>query len=228
MHPVYGVYALTNTETKGITKIGMTLRHIKDRLRELNGSTSTIGEFKCEMFLHCENPSGLEQELHSHFADQHVNKEYFRVSPEEVQELAIEFLAGQDFEIVIKANNTSEKIHPGLDIIMIDRPLISEKYHHSKEVDHDLNIEQSKINPSSDIPNKDILTRDIPNKDDPIKDDLLSNLRNDYNRRLSILMSEYKSKGNGPLNLREWRSFARANKHRLAPMPEDAIDWINE
>ena len=96
MESRHGVYILVNSETKGIVKIGMTTRHVDDRIAELHG-TGTIGRFSCVGFVRTDgNPEILERKLHSAFRANRVNNEFFRVSPETVIKKALELMEPGD------------------------------------------------------------------------------------------------------------------------------------
>jgi len=95
------VYVISNFGSFGehICKIGLTRRlEPMDRIREL-GDASVPFNFDVHALIFSDDAVGLENGLHSHFADKRVNlvnlrREYFYVTPTEV-EAAIQGLGGQ-------------------------------------------------------------------------------------------------------------------------------------
>lgn len=99
MEPRHGVYVLVNSVTKGVVKIGLTTRHVEDRIKELYG-TGVIGRFSCAGFIRTDSdPWYLENQLHNHFAKQNVNGEFYWASPSEVLEVAKTLMAENDIVV---------------------------------------------------------------------------------------------------------------------------------
>lgn len=62
------IYVLSNPSMQGIYKIGMTVRSVEERVKELSRSTSIPTPFKIESVFHSENPFRDEQEIHQALA----------------------------------------------------------------------------------------------------------------------------------------------------------------
>jgi hypothetical protein len=78
----YGfVYIMGNRAMPGIYKIGMTMGAPSKRAEELSSSTSVPLPFEVMAYGEAENPSQVERELHSGYADDRVSpsREFFSV-----------------------------------------------------------------------------------------------------------------------------------------------------
>lgn len=100
------VYILGNRAMPGIFKIGMTMYAPSRRCLELSSSTSVPLPFEVLAYGEVENPSELENVLHSSFMDYRVSasREFFRV-PLDVAILMLE----ENCNSVAIAYDSSEK-----------------------------------------------------------------------------------------------------------------------
>lgn len=91
MTMAYGfIYFLTNPSMPGITKIGMTLKHPRERMAELSASTSCPERFDLLGFFDTANPREVEAIIHDHFESCRVNgrREFFYAPIEALYEQA--------------------------------------------------------------------------------------------------------------------------------------------
>lgn len=85
----YGfVYFLTNPSIPGAVKIGMTMKHPRERMAELSSSTSCPQPFEMLAFFDSHNPGRAEAEIHKALAQYRVNdrREFFAVPMEALQD----------------------------------------------------------------------------------------------------------------------------------------------
>lgn len=75
------VYILSNPSIKGI-KIGLTERHVIERLKELNRATGVPTPFKIEYYTDTIDCYALERAMHKYFSKKRINnrREFFRLS----------------------------------------------------------------------------------------------------------------------------------------------------
>jgi len=76
------VYVLQNDLHPGLLKIGYTSRDIGDRIREINGATGVIGEYKVIYECKTHNGQQLERAVHRELSPYrvHSKKEHFNLS----------------------------------------------------------------------------------------------------------------------------------------------------
>jgi hypothetical protein len=98
------VYVMSNSGFDGRLKIGKSIKDpTKDRVEELNSTTSVPEPFKVEYYCFVEKFDKLEQEIHKRLADSRPNKrrEFFQIGLMEaiatIQEIADD-LGGIKFE----------------------------------------------------------------------------------------------------------------------------------
>lgn len=74
------VYILSNPSIKGI-KIGLTERHINERMKELNRSTSIPTPFNVEYYIDTKDCYALERAMHQHYSSRRINnkREFFKL-----------------------------------------------------------------------------------------------------------------------------------------------------
>lgn len=93
------IYVASNVESfgEGVVKIGMTTRDPAERIRELN-STSVPTDFSYNLILATPNARKAERIIHNALHNRRVNKEkkkeFFRISPKELEEV-LSSLAGK-------------------------------------------------------------------------------------------------------------------------------------
>lgn len=78
----YGfIYYLSNPSMPGLTKIGMTHKHPRERMEELTKATACPEPFEMLAFFDHPDPRYAESELHRDLAEYRVNnsREFFRV-----------------------------------------------------------------------------------------------------------------------------------------------------
>lgn len=87
----YGfIYFLTNPAMPGITKIGMTLKHPRERMAELSSATACPENFELLGFFDVKDPKEVEGLIHRLLDYCRVNgrREFFHVSIEKLYEQA--------------------------------------------------------------------------------------------------------------------------------------------
>ena len=79
------IYCLENPKMPDLVKIGSTT-NLKQRLRQLNSSTSVPVPFECVLALEVEDAGEKERLLHDAFGDHRVNqkREFFDISAQRV------------------------------------------------------------------------------------------------------------------------------------------------
>ena len=87
------IYVLSNPSMQGIYKIGMTVRNVEERVKELSRSTSIPTPFKIEAVFHSENPLRDEQDIHQALTEFRVSegREFFRCELSEILDCCDEF-----------------------------------------------------------------------------------------------------------------------------------------
>lgn len=85
------VYCMSNPHMNNIIKIGMTMKHPEDRLKDANShNTWVCGKFKINFAKQVSNPKEIEKKLHNVISKNHgrvepsTGKEFFRATPDEV------------------------------------------------------------------------------------------------------------------------------------------------
>lgn len=87
----YGfVYFLTNPSMPGLTKIGHTTKHPRERVRELSASTSCPEHFELLAFFGHADSAYAEREIHRELSDFRVNdrREFFKMTNAQLQDVA--------------------------------------------------------------------------------------------------------------------------------------------
>lgn len=86
------VYILQNDLHPGLLKIGYTARNIGDRIREINGATGVIGEYKVIYQCKTHNGQQLERAVHKELDHLRIDarKEHFSVSLEDAKKVILE------------------------------------------------------------------------------------------------------------------------------------------
>ena len=101
------IYVASNVESfgEGVVKIGMTTRDPAERIRELN-STSVPTDFSYNLILATPNVRKAERIIHNALHNRRVNKEkkkeFFRISPKELEEV-LSSLAGKPIRMKRKS-----------------------------------------------------------------------------------------------------------------------------
>lgn len=111
------IYVISNIGSfgEGVVKIGMTRRlEPMDRVTEL-GDASVPYRFDVHTLAFVEDAPAIEKKLHEHFNDRRVNKEnyrkeFFRASPQEVQEVLEAMGAQSDWYIEVEAREYRETL----------------------------------------------------------------------------------------------------------------------
>jgi len=88
------VYIVSNPSMSGLVKVGFTTRDIKDRLTELNSSTSIPEPFTVEATFHSFNPQKDERKVHERLNEWRTNnnREFFKMEPLLAVQLVTEIL----------------------------------------------------------------------------------------------------------------------------------------
>lgn len=75
------VYILSNPSIRGI-KIGLTERHVVERIKELNRATGVPTPFKIEYYTDTKDCYALERAMHKYYSDKRINnkREFFKLS----------------------------------------------------------------------------------------------------------------------------------------------------
>ena len=75
------VYILSNPSIKGI-KIGLTERHVIERLKELNRATGVPTPFKVEYYTETKDCYALERAMHKYYSKKRISnqREFFKLS----------------------------------------------------------------------------------------------------------------------------------------------------
>ena len=75
------VYILSNPSIKGV-KIGLTERHVIERVKELNRATGVPTPFKIEYYTDTKDCYALERAMHKYYSDKRINnkREFFKLS----------------------------------------------------------------------------------------------------------------------------------------------------
>ena len=75
------VYILSNPSIRGI-KIGLTERHVVERIKELNRATGVPTPFKIEYYTDTRDCYALERAMHKYYSDKRINnkREFFKLS----------------------------------------------------------------------------------------------------------------------------------------------------
>ena len=86
------VYVLQNDLHPGLLKIGYTSRNIGDRLREINGATGVIGEYKVIYQCKTHNGQQLERAVHKELGHLRIDakKEHFSITPDDAKRVILE------------------------------------------------------------------------------------------------------------------------------------------
>jgi len=83
------LYILSNPRIPGLLKIGMTTRHIDDRIQELNAGTGVPAPFKLEALFVSESAATHEKQVFESLEERRESgKEFFRVSLDEALAVA--------------------------------------------------------------------------------------------------------------------------------------------
>ena len=91
--PTEYVYVLVNKSMPDMVKIGMTVREVEERAKEISGATGVPTPFKLEYIFRCSNGMELESEIHRHLKEFRPNnqREFFDISLDKAME-AVKFL----------------------------------------------------------------------------------------------------------------------------------------
>ena len=74
------IYILSNPRMKGLLKIGLSTRAVKERIAELSSATGVPAPFEVEAYFVSSDPEGHEQQIHASLAEYRVKgKEFFEV-----------------------------------------------------------------------------------------------------------------------------------------------------
>jgi hypothetical protein len=75
------VYILSNPSIRGI-KIGLTERHVIERIKELNRATGVPTPFKIEYYTDTQDCYALERAMHKYYSEKRINnkREFFKLS----------------------------------------------------------------------------------------------------------------------------------------------------
>lgn len=90
----YGfIYFITNPSMPGLTKIGMTTKHPRERMQELSKVTACPTPFEMLAFFDTPAPREVEQTIHASLEELRVNpyREFFDVHPIGLQDLLREW-----------------------------------------------------------------------------------------------------------------------------------------
>lgn len=90
----YGfIYFLANPSMPGLTKIGMTHKHPRERMAELTKATACPTPFEILAFFDVVNPREVERAIHQELEELRVNphREFFDVHPIGLQDLVREW-----------------------------------------------------------------------------------------------------------------------------------------
>ena len=102
------VYILSHPHLEYL-KIGFTKRELKERIKELNSSTSIPGKFKLEAAYTSKAPEDDEKKVHTHFSNERVDKEFFKIEIKLAIDSATELLS-EPFYINPDLTNEWERI----------------------------------------------------------------------------------------------------------------------
>jgi hypothetical protein len=86
------VYVLQNDLHPGLLKIGYTARNIGDRIREINGATGVVGEYKVIYQCKTHNGQQLERAVHKELDHLRIDakKEHFSITPDDAKKVILE------------------------------------------------------------------------------------------------------------------------------------------
>ena len=86
------VYVLQNDLHPGLLKIGYTARNIGDRIREINGATGVIGEYKVVYECKTRNGQQLERAVHKELDHLRIDakKEHFSLTLDDAKKVILE------------------------------------------------------------------------------------------------------------------------------------------
>lgn len=211
----------------GLIKVGYTMKDPELRAAELH-HTGAPHPYNLDYDVLIENPREIEQQVHSHLKNQKEGKEWFRCTTTEAI-AAIKVVAGtkailENIKHVDSAQSALvQQPETQVNLNEINLNDFSNEdsiVENTKSVD----LAKSSLTPQS----KTILDRDIPGLRDSASEYEGSGAYTDrdiYNHRLLSLMQEFK---NGrKFSLEAWKAYARKNKTRLEPIPDDLRHWLD-
>lgn len=104
----YGfVYFITNPSMPGLTKIGMTTKHPRERMDELSKATACPTPFEMLAFFDSAVPREAEQAIHAALDEYRENpyREFFRVNAENLQDQARQWCDPHDGIVFLRLLN---------------------------------------------------------------------------------------------------------------------------
>lgn len=105
------IYVLSNPSMDGIYKIGMTVRDVEQRVKELSKSTSIPTPFNIEIVFHSDAPYEDEQRIHSLLSKFRISdsREFFKCELREIvnicREITQSFVVGEDLSMPAMTND---------------------------------------------------------------------------------------------------------------------------
>ena len=80
------IYVLSNDAMPNLFKIGFTKNSVKQRVSELNSSTSIPEKFEIQLIFACKNPKEIEKKIHTSLIEYRANKkrEFFSTTFEKI------------------------------------------------------------------------------------------------------------------------------------------------
>lgn len=110
------VYFATNEHIENYVKIGRTDRDIESRMSELSSSSGVPGRWECIAWIATDSSSELEKVMHNALAPYHADKEFFKISHDEVAKLLTDFMQNKSLHV----NILSKSLHDIIKSTSID------------------------------------------------------------------------------------------------------------
>ena len=215
------VYIITNKAMPGLIKVGYTMKDPELRAAELH-HTGAPHPYNVDYDVLVENPREIEQQVHCHLNNKKEGKEWFRCTIKDAI-TAIKVIAST--KAILENIKSVDSAKPAL----VQQPIIQvnlneialNDFSHEDSIGEktkSVDIAKSSLTQQS----KPILDRDIPGPKDFSRED---EDRGAYNHRLLSLMQEFNY--GHKFSLEDWKAYAKKNKPRLEPIPDDSKKWLD-